>query len=65
MTKQLIFALILLVTLGVFTFTINRIISYFRFTKDNIPVRNLAKRFGLILEVAFGQTKIFRKPVTG
>ncbi|MFH1296057.1 MAG: 4Fe-4S dicluster domain-containing protein [Bacteroidota bacterium] len=65
MTKQLIFALILLVTLGVFTFTINRIISYFRFTKANFPVRNLAKRFGLILEVAFGQTKIFRKPVTG
>lgn len=65
MTKQLIFALTLLVTLGIFTFTISRIIRYFRFTKANFPIRNFGKRFGVMMRVAFGQTKIFRRPVTG
>ncbi len=65
MTKQLIFAFTLLVTIGVFTFTISRIISYFRFTKANFPIRDFGKRFGVMMKVAFGQTKIFRKPATG
>ncbi len=65
MTKQVIFALTLLVTIGVFSFTISRIISYFRFTKANFPIRDFSKRFGVMLEVAFGQTKIFRKPFSG
>ncbi|MFC2101363.1 4Fe-4S dicluster domain-containing protein [Bacteroidota bacterium] len=65
MTKQLIFAITLLVTVGVFSFTISRIISYFRFTKANFPIRDFGKRFGVMMEVAFGQTKIFRKPFTG
>ncbi|MBN1200050.1 MAG: 4Fe-4S dicluster domain-containing protein [Bacteroidales bacterium] len=65
MTKQLIFAITLLITLGVFTFTISRIIRYFRFTKANFPIRNFSKRFGVMMKVAFGQTKIFRRPFTG
>ncbi|NQV01939.1 MAG: (Fe-S)-binding protein [Bacteroidia bacterium] len=65
MSKQLIFALTLLVTIGVFTFTISRIISYFRFTKANFPIKDFGKRFGLMMKVAFVQTKIFRKPATG
>jgi len=65
MAKQLIFAVTLLVALGVFAFTASRIIGYFRFTKANFPIRNLGKRFGVMMEVAFGQTKIFRKPATG
>ncbi|MBE0647700.1 MAG: (Fe-S)-binding protein [Bacteroidales bacterium] len=65
MTKQLIFALTLLVTIGVFTFTISRIINYFRFTKASFPIRNFGRRFGVMMEVAFGQTKIFRKPFSG
>lgn len=65
MTKQIVFALALLVTLGFFTFTILRIISFFRLTKKAFPVRDFGKRFGVMMEVAFGQTKIFRRPIIG
>jgi heterodisulfide reductase subunit C len=65
MTKQLIFTIILLVTIGVFAYTINRIVSFFRFTRPAFPVRDIGKRFNVMLRVAFGQTKIFRKPVIG
>jgi heterodisulfide reductase subunit C/nitrate reductase gamma subunit len=65
MTKQIVFAFALLVTLGTFTFTINRIIGFFRLTRSGFPVKNIGKRVGVMLEVAFGQTKIFRRPVIG
>jgi heterodisulfide reductase subunit C len=65
MTKQIIFTIALLVTLGAFAFTINRIVSFFRFTRPAFPVRDFGKRFGIMMNVAFGQTKIFRRPVIG
>ena len=65
MAKQIVFALTLLITLGVFTFTILRLISYFKFTKANFPIRDFGKRFMVMLDVAIGQTKIFRRPVIG
>lgn len=65
MIKQIVFAIALLITLGAFTFTILRIISFFKLTKKAFPVRNFGKRFGVMMEVAFGQTKIFRRPVIG
>jgi hypothetical protein len=65
MTKQIIFALTLLITLGAFSFTINRVIKYFRFTRPAFPVRDFGKRIKVMLTVAFGQTKIFRRPVIG
>ena len=65
MTKQIIFAITLLVTLGVFSYTINRIVKFFRFTRPAFPVENIGKRFGVMMKIAFGQTKIFRKPVIG
>jgi heterodisulfide reductase subunit C/nitrate reductase gamma subunit len=65
MTKQIVFAIALLVTIGAFTFTIRRIISFFRFTRPAFPVKDFGKRFGVMMNVAFGQTKIFRKPVIG
>jgi heterodisulfide reductase subunit C/nitrate reductase gamma subunit len=65
MTKQIIFILSLLITLGVFSYTIFRLISFFKFTKPTFPVRNIGKRILVMLEVAFGQTKIFRRPVLG
>jgi Fe-S oxidoreductase/nitrate reductase gamma subunit len=64
MIKQIVFAVIFLTTIGAFFFTINRLISWFRFTKP-FPVREFGKRFGIMLKVAFGQTKIFRRPVIG
>ena len=65
MTKQIIFAITLLITFGVFFFTINRIVGFFRFTRSGFPVRDLGKRFNLMFKIAFGQTKIFRQPVIG
>ncbi|MEI8048656.1 MAG: (Fe-S)-binding protein [Bacteroidota bacterium] len=65
MAKQIIFALAILITLGVFTFTIQRLISYFKFTKANFLIRDFGRRFWVMLDVAIGQTKIFRRPVIG
>jgi len=65
MMKQVIFAITLLVTIGAFSFTVNRIISFFRFTRPAFPIRDFGKRFRVMLMVAFAQTKIFRKPVLG
>jgi heterodisulfide reductase subunit C/nitrate reductase gamma subunit len=65
MVKQIIFAFTLLTTLGVFTFTTIRIIRYFSFTRTALPIGNWFKRFGIMMRIAFGQTKIFRRPVTG
>ena len=64
MIKQLIFIASLLITLGVFSWTILRIFSYLKFTKP-YPIKDIPKRIGIMMEVAIGQTKIFRKPVIG
>ena len=65
MTKQVVFALALLVTLVAFGFTITRIIRFFSLTRKGFPVKNIGKRIGIMLKVAFGQTKIFRRPIIG
>jgi len=65
MIRQIVFAIALLITTGVFFYTVNRIIGFFRLTKPAFPVRDLGKRFSLMMRVAFGQTKIFRRPVLG
>ena len=65
MTKQIIFAIALLITIGVFAFTVRRLVSFFRFTRPAFPVKDFGKRFRVMMNVAFGQTKIFRKPVLG
>ncbi len=64
MIKQLIFAAALLITLGVFAWTIWRIFSYLKFTKP-YPIKNIPRRIGIMMEVAIGQTKIFRRPIIG
>ncbi|MBN2775818.1 MAG: (Fe-S)-binding protein, partial [Prolixibacteraceae bacterium] len=65
MTKQILFAIALVITLGVFAFTVIRLISYFRLLKPAFPVKNIGKRILLTLKVAFGQTKILRRPIIG
>ena len=65
MTKQIVFTLTLLITIGAFAYTVNRIVSFFKFTRPAFPVKDFGKRFRIMLSVAFGQTKIFRKPVIG
>ena len=65
MIKHLVFAFSLLITFVAFGWTIQRLYSFFRLTRPAFPVRDLFKRIGLTLKVAFGQTKILRRPVVG
>jgi heterodisulfide reductase subunit C/nitrate reductase gamma subunit len=65
MTKQVVFAIALLLTLGIFAWTVRRLVSFFKFTRPAFPVKDIGKRINVTLSVAFGQTKIFRKPVIG
>lgn len=65
MIKQLIFAITLFITLGIFSFTSYRLFRFFRLTRSAFPISNIPKRLKVTLEVAFGQTKIFRRPFTG
>jgi Fe-S oxidoreductase/nitrate reductase gamma subunit len=65
MDKQLIFLLSLLVTLGVFGYTTRKFIGFFKQTKGGFPVKQLGRRFGVMMEVAIGQTKIFLRPIMG
>lgn len=63
-TKQILFIIALIITLGVFAYTSWRLYTFFRFTKP-YPIKNWGKRFFKMLEVSFAQTKIFRRPVVG
>lgn len=64
MIKQVLFSVSLLITLGIFAWTMLRIFSFMKFTKP-YPIKDIPKRIGIMMEVAIGQTKIFRKPVIG
>ena len=63
--NQIIFAIALLLTLGIFGFTTWRYVRLFMLTKPAFPVRDFGKRFGLMMKVAIGQTKMFRRPILG
>lgn len=65
MAKQLIFAVTLLITLGFFFYTVKRLVKYFSFTRPAFPVKDIGKRLRITAEVAFAQSKIFRRPVIG
>lgn len=65
MINQLVFAAALAITLGVFAFTAYRYFKLFKLTRPAFPVKDFGKRFMLMLNVAIGQTKMFRKPFTG
>jgi Fe-S oxidoreductase len=65
MAKQIVFALALLVTFGVFGYTVSKLAALFKLTKPAFPVRDIGKRILLTLEVAIGQTKILRRPMIG
>jgi heterodisulfide reductase subunit C/nitrate reductase gamma subunit len=65
MAKQYIFAFFLLVTLGVFAYTTNRIVRFFLLTKPAFPVKDFGKRFRVMFTIALGQTRILRKPLMG
>lgn len=65
MIKQILFAVSLLITLGVFAWTTKKLVALFKLTKPAFPIKDIGKRINVMLKVAFGQTKIMRKPVIG
>jgi heterodisulfide reductase subunit C len=65
MIKQILFAVSLLITLGVFTYTALKLIALFKLTKPAFAVKDFGKRIAVTLKVAVGQTKIMRRPVIG
>lgn len=64
MYKQIIFIIVLVLTLGVFYYTVNRLYAYLRLTKP-VQFRDFGKRFVIMMKVAIAQTKIFRMPAIG
>ncbi|OYT13756.1 MAG: Fe-S oxidoreductase [Bacteroidetes bacterium 4572_114] len=64
MEKQIIFIIVLLLTLGIFGYTVSKFVGYFKLTKP-FPIRDIPKRISIMLKVAIGQTKIFRLPLIG
>jgi heterodisulfide reductase subunit C len=64
MLKQVLFAISLLLTLGIFSYTSWQYYFRFRLTKP-FPVKDFGKRFRVMMAVAFGQTRILRKPLVG
>lgn len=65
MAKQIIFSFMLLLTLGIFAYTISKLVRMFRLTHKTSPINQWGKRLKITLQVAFGQTKILRKPWVG
>ena len=64
MLKQIIFFISLIATMGIFSWTSWQYFLRFKLTKP-YPVKDFGKRFNIMMAVAFGQTKILRKPVIG
>lgn len=67
MLKQIIFIVVLLAALGFFAFTMKRLLDFFKLTKGSVKDRidQVKERVVHTLLVAFGQTKILRKPIAG
>lgn len=65
MTKQIIFIITVLITLGVFAYSVRRIYLLYKLTKKAHQIKELGKRIVNTFEVAFLQTKIFRFPLIG
>lgn len=64
MLRQIVFSIVLLIMLGIFTYSIQRYFRYFKFTKKK-PLGHFWKRFWITLEIAGFQTKILRRPGIG
>jgi len=64
MIKQLIFLIVLLITLAVFTYSMIRYFRYFKFTKKK-PLGDIGHRLWITIKVALFQEKILRRPVVG
>ena len=64
MLSQIIFIIILLLTIAILSYSFWRIISYMKLLKP-FPIKNIGKRIIITLKVVVGQTKILKRPVIG
>ena len=64
MIKQMIFSIVLLITLGIFIYSMQRYFLYFRFTKKK-SLENIGQRLWITIKVALFQEKILRRPLVG
>jgi Fe-S oxidoreductase len=64
MLKQIIFLIVLLITLGVFAYSTLKYFRYFKFTKKK-SLGDFGKRIRKTIIVALFQEKILRRPVIG
>ncbi len=64
MLKQILFLISLLITFGVFAWTMQRVLKYFKLTKKK-PIGDIGKRISMTIKVAIFQEKILRRPVIG
>jgi len=63
--KQLVFTFILLLTIAIFIYSVSKIIALIKLSKKAYPIKDIGKRIMMTLDVAFFQSKIFRRPVIG
>ena len=64
MIKQIVFIFVLLMTVGVFTYTVRRYISFFKLTRS-FTISKWRQRLEVFIKVVIGQTKILRYPLAG
>jgi heterodisulfide reductase subunit C len=62
---QIIFSIILIFTIGIFSWSAFRIYRFFRLTRPAYPVRDIGKRIRLTIVNAIFQERIFRNRVAG
>ena len=55
----------LIIILGVFSYTVTRLMGFFKLTKSGYPIDKIPERINITLKVAFGQTKILQRPIIG
>lgn len=63
--KQILFIIALGLTLGVFSYSMNRIIRFFKLTRSGFPIRDIGRRMQITWTVAIAQSKIMRNAVAG
>lgn len=65
MLKQILFLISLLITLGVFTFTLLELLKRFKTLKPVLNFDKINERIRITIQVALLQSKIMRRPVVG
>ncbi|HOZ30057.1 MAG TPA: (Fe-S)-binding protein [Bacteroidales bacterium] len=63
--SQIIFSILLLITIGIFSYSAFRIYQLFRLTKPAYPVKDFGKRIKRTIVNAFFQERIFRNRIAG